>query len=189
MALTESIYTRRSVRSFASTPLTQNQLSQVLWAGNGTEVDAISGPTRTAPSAGARYPVELYVVTGAVDGIDPGVYSYSPKPNTLQLVRHGDFRTDLARAAVLQRFIARAPAILVVGVVYRRTTVVYGERGRERYARMDAGHSAQNIILQATALDLGSVTVGAFSDERIVEILRMDKSDPLYIIPIGQPAR
>ena len=188
VSLNEAIYERRCIRSFSDEPLTLDHLGQLLWAGNGSRVDAVSGPTRTAPSAGGLYPVELFVVAGDVEGLEPGIYAYRSSSHSLQLIKGGDFRPELTESALMQRFIGKAPATIVIAAVYERTTRKYGERGKERYVHMDAGHAAQNIFLQVTSLGLGTTTVGAFRDRGIKQLLDAEKAEPLYLMPLGVPA-
>jgi SagB-type dehydrogenase family enzyme len=163
------------------------QVAQLLWAGNGSAVDAVSGPTRTAPSAGGLYPVELYLVAGNVEELKAGIYSYDSSTHTLEMMQEGDVRSELTRAALGQYFIEEAPMTIVIAGVYERTTRKYGDRGRERYVKMDAGHAAENIFLQVTALELGTTTVGAFRDRDVKQVLGLRKAEPLYIMPVGKP--
>ncbi len=183
MALEEAIRKRRSVRAFGGDSLALDEVSQLLWAAQG-----ITGKRgfRAAPSAGALYPLELYVVVGHVDGLSPGVYHYRPSEHDLVLVTNGDRRRQLAKAALDQDWVRRAPAVLVVTAVYRRTLVKYGQRGR-RYVHMEVGHAAQNIYLQATARHLATVMVGAFHDSDVQEALGLpDEHEPLGLMPVGQ---
>ncbi|MFP4375174.1 MAG: SagB/ThcOx family dehydrogenase [Spirochaetaceae bacterium] len=187
MNLEEALYERHSARSYSDKPLSLGELGQLLWAGNGMNVDGVSGPTRTAPSAGGIYPQELFVAAGNVEGVDPGIYSYRSEDHTLEMISEGDRRSDLARAALNQSFIAEAPAVIVVAAVPERSASKYGRRGSERYAYMDSAHSAQNILLQATALSLAAVPVGAFDDDSVDRIMEPGRAVPLYIIPAGHP--
>ena len=190
ISVEEAIWRRRSIRAYRDEAITLNQLSQLLWAAQG--ITDVERGYRAAPSAGALYPLELYVAVGEgcvkADGafLKAGVYHYRPRDHTLRLVLSGDLRRELAEAALGQMFIADAPAVIVFTAVYERTTSRYGRRGI-RYVHMEAGHAAQNVYLQAVALDLGTVVVGAFQDRRIKEILRLDREDPLYLMPIGHP--
>ena len=171
------------MREFVDTPLTLEEVSQLLWAAQG--ITAKWGG-RTAPSAGALYPLELYVVVGNVDGLPQGVYKYRPAGHDLVKVVDGDQRSRLAEAAVGQSWVRDGAIDIVVAAVYERTMRKYKERGI-RYVHMEAGHAAQNIYLQATTMDLGMVTVGAFFDEQVSEILGMPKDEaPLYVIPVGR---
>lgn len=174
---------RRSVRAYSGENLTIEELSQLLWAAQG-----ITEPWggRTAPSAGALYPLELYVVVGNVTDLDAGVYQYRPANHELEKTRDGDVRAALAGAALNQGFIGDAAIDLVIFGVFNRTTVKYRERGI-RYVYMEAGHAAQNVYLQAESLDLGTVTIGAFDDPAVQQIVGMqEQGRPLYIMPVGR---
>ncbi len=174
---------RRSVRGFAEGGLELGHAAQLLWAGQGiTHPDGL----RTAPSAGATYPLELLLVAGAVVSVPPGVYRYEPGPHRLALALPGDRRRELAEAALGQGWIARAPAVVVIAAIVRRTTARYGDRGR-RYVHIEAGHAAENIALQAVALGLGSTVVGAFADDRVALLLGLGDAEPLLLIPVGRP--
>jgi|UniRef100_A0A7V3PS59 SagB-type dehydrogenase family enzyme len=176
----QALLHRRSVRSFSAEPLTLEDISQLLWAAQGK-----TGKTygRTAPSAGATYPMEVFLVAGNVSGIDAGIYQYLIEIHGLKLIRHGNFSKELANAALGQNFISTAPAVIVLTCEYRRTTGRYGERGI-RYVHMEAGHIGENISLECVARQLGTVMVGAFLDSAIQRILST-KYEPLYIIPVG----
>ncbi len=173
---------RRSIRSFANKPVTLEELSQLLWAAQG-----ITDPRglRTAPSAGALYPLELFIVSGNVASLPAGTYRYEPVGHHLVRVAEGDQRPDLADAALGQSPIRKAPVVIAIVADERKTTVKYGERG-VRYAHLEAGHAAQNICLQAEALGLGSVVIGAFSDRDVASLLRSAGRLPLYLIPLGR---
>ena len=188
LSLERALFERESVRSFAETAISREELGQLLWAGNGMQVDAISGPTRTAPSAGGLYPQELFVFAGNVEGLAPGVYRYEADAHALIGIIDGDRRGELARASLNQRFIADAPATIIVGGVVERTRAKYGKRGAERYVYMDAAASAENIFLQATSLGLATLTVGAFDDTQVSELIDSEiEAQPLFIMPIGYP--
>ena len=174
---------RRSTREYTGEPLTLQEVSQLLWAAQG-----ITDPRgfRTAPSAGALYPLEVYLVVGDVQNLEEGVYRYEPLEHELVKVLDGEKRAELSRAALKQDWVKEAAIDIVFAGVYERTTVKYGERGI-RYVHMEVGHAAQNLCLQATAMDLGIVTVGAFHDEQVKEVLNLQENEqPLYIIPIGR---
>jgi SagB-type dehydrogenase family enzyme len=177
---------RHSEREFADRPMELVQLAQLAWASLGRNR---SGGGRTVPSAGALYPLDLYVVAGDVGDLTPGVYCYDPATHAFDLRSAGDHRGELADAAFGQRWVADAPAVLVVAAVYVRATVKYDERG-VRYARMEAGLVAQNLCLQAEALDLGATFVGAFDDDAMRDVLgSTDAVEPLVVVPVGTPAR
>lgn len=178
MSLEEAIANRRSVREFTDEPLSFNEISQLLWAAQGT-----TDPRglRSAPSAGALYPLELYVATAE------GAYHYLPRGHALQVVWEEDRRPDLWEAGLKQSALQEAAAILVVTAVYQRTEAKYGERA-ERYVKLEAGHAAQNILLQAVALELGAVPIGAFYDDQVQAALALPGDHlPLYLIPVGHP--
>jgi len=181
MSLEESLAKRRSIRSFKAEALTREQISQLCWAAQG-----ISDPKRglrTSPSAGALYPLELYVVTGE------GVEHYVPKGHALEKHREGDLRGKLQGAALGQSCVGKAPATFVIAAVVSRTQRKYGQRA-ERYVWMEVGHAAQNILLQATALGLGAVPVGAFRDEEVAKALSLPADHaPQYLIPVGVPEK
>jgi len=188
MPLAEAIARRRSIRDFAPQPISQLQLSQILWAAQG-KTDTW-GRYRTVPSAGATYPLEIFVVCGTngVDEIDAGIYHYNMDSYSLTLHYDGDVRLALAGAALGEEGIYEAPVDIVICAIFERTTLSYGSRG-ERYVHMEVGHAGQNIYLQATALGLATFAIGAFNDEQVREVLRLDKQyKPLYIMPVGKPA-
>lgn len=184
VSLEEAIQNRRSVREFTDEPLTLGEIGQLLWAAQG--ITSTHG-ARAAPSAGGTYPLEIYVAAGRVTGLEPGVYRYRPATHDLALVATGDARAELADASLDQIWVREGAAAVVISAVYSRTTERYGERG-VRYVHLEAGHAAQNLCLQATALGLGVVVVGAFSDDRVQDVLHMPREeDPLYVVPIGRP--
>ena len=182
---------RRSQRRFQDKSLSADQLSQILWAAYGiTEPKAnpafLRGGLRTTPSAGALYPLEIYVMVGKVKDIDPGVYNYVPKEHKITRVIDKDLRAELSEAALGQGMISEAPISIVYSAIFSRMTEKYGDRGRERYVCMDLGHSAQNVYLQTEALHLGTCAVGAFVDDKVSEVLQLSENEePLYIMPVG----
>ncbi len=179
-----AIHERRSVREFSRRTLSLADVAQLLWATQGiTSSDGL----RTAPSAGALYPLELYLVAGEVDSLPAGLYRYRPEQHRLNHLADGDLRKALAAAALDQSWVRRAPAVLVIVGVYERSAKKYGERAR-RYTRIETGHAAQNVYLQATALGLGTVIVGAFDDEEVQDALGLpDDHAPLALMPVGHP--
>ncbi len=184
MSLEFALFMRRSVRSFQNHPLSLASVSQLLWAAQGI---TNSMGLRTAPSAGALYPLEVYVFAGNVEGVSAGLYRYNSQGHQLDRLDERDRRDDLCRAALGQAPVRQAPAAFMITGVGRRITAKYGNRGI-RYMLMEAGHVAQNICLQATALDLGAVVIGAFSDREAADILKLDSEEsPLYIIAVGKP--
>lgn len=181
----EAIYQRRSVRSYKKEPLTLKQVSQLLWAAGGLTIDGVSGATRAYPSAGARYPLEIYLAAGDVEGLTPGLYRYEATQHKIILVKEGDLRKELANAALGQGMIVNAPVSIIFLADFSRTTRRYGERGK-RYVYMDVGHAGQNVHLQAESLGLGTVVIGAFRDEEVKKVLGIADLEPLYIMPIGK---
>lgn len=182
-SLEKSLTLRRSIRKFINQPLSQGNIAQLLWAAQGI---THSSGYRTAPSAGALYPLEVYLVVGMVDKLYPGIYHYQPHHQKLISIKEGDFRDLLSNAALGQKTILRAPAAIAIAAVYERTTGKYGRRGVQ-YVHMDAGHAAQNICLQATALGLGTVPIGAFHDKKVAATLQLPENQiPLYILPVGK---
>jgi SagB-type dehydrogenase family enzyme len=184
MSLERALAERRSVRDYQrNEPMSLEHLSQLLWAAQGvTDRRGL----RTAPSAGALYPLEIYAIAGKMDGLHSGVYRYKPAGHELVQVLEGERRAELASAALGQSFVRDAPASIVIAAVYERTTRRYRDRGIQ-YVHMEVGHAAQNVCLQAVALGLGSVVVGAFQDNDVKKILQMPESEePLAIIPVGR---
>jgi len=182
MSLEQAIGDRRSVRDYTEEPVTLDEVSQLLWAAQG-----ITSPegARAAPSAGGTYPLEIYVAVGRVTGLDPGVYRYEPEGHQLVLVSAGDVLADLSAASLDQAAVGNAAVAFVAAGVYARTTERYGERGI-RYVHLEAGHAAQNLCLQAAALGLGAVPIGAFADDEVREVMHMlDDEEPLYVLPVG----
>ena len=183
VSIEQSLLQRRSIRSYTDEPLTLQEVSQLLWAAQG-----ITDPRgfRTAPSAGALYPLEVYVVCGHVQDLTSGIYRYGPDEHRLVRIIDGDKRTELARAALGQSCVEEGAVAFVFTAVYERTTAKYGDRGI-RYVHIELGHATQNLCLQATALELGVVTIGAFYDEEVTKLLNLPEDEqPLYIIPVGR---
>jgi SagB-type dehydrogenase family enzyme len=167
------------VREFTEDPLNLGELGQLLWAAQGT---THPDGYRTAPSAGALYPLEVYAV------IQEGVYHYDPQGHRLSLHRQGDARSALHAAALQQEPVLEAPVVFVIATVYERTGKKYGVERGPRYVHLEAGHAAQNLLLQAVALGLGAVPVGAFYDDKVKAILALPADQqPLYLIPVGHP--
>jgi SagB-type dehydrogenase family enzyme len=189
VSVERSIANRRSRREYGTDPLSRRDLGQLLWAAQGV-TRRVSG-YRVAPSAGALYPLEVYVVVGTpgVEGLEPGVYRYRPRRHELAMGEAGDVQQELRRASVDQEFVATAAVDLVVCAVDARTTAKYGQRGRRRYVPMEAGHVGQNVYLQAESLGLATVTVGAFDDDRVREAVGAPADQrPLYVVPVGTRA-
>ena len=190
----EAILLRKSIREWSDKPLNITQLSMILWVTQGVVEDIHGWLRRASPSAGATYPLEIYVVVGEGgvylgDGkyLPAGVYKYDFRRHSLRLVVSGDMRDRLWRASLMQDWVREAPVNIVICAVYERTTSRYGDRG-VRYVILEAGHVGQNIYLMTTALGLGTVAIGAFYDDEVANIIKATRNErPLYIFPVGVP--
>jgi len=179
VSLEEAVAARRSIRSYDGTPLEAAEVSQLLWAAQG--VTEAGGRGRAAPSAGGTYPLELYLATA------DGLARYLPEGHRLALLGGVDLRSELAAATGGQQWVADAAVVVVIAAVFERTAGRYGERA-ERYVYLEAGHAAQNLLLQATALGLGAVPVGAFRDADVAHLLSLPGDHiPVYLIAVGRP--
>jgi SagB-type dehydrogenase family enzyme len=179
----EALLKRRSVREYGKKPLSLQEVSQLLWAAQG-----ITGGygMRTAPSAGALYPLELYLVAGHVNELAAGIYRYRSKGHDLLKLAEGDKRRELYLASLEQEAVRDGAAAIVIAAVYGRTTIKYGKRGL-RYVHMEVGSVAQNIYLQAVTLKVGTVFIGAFDDAKVKRVINMpDGEEPLAIMPLGR---
>jgi SagB-type dehydrogenase family enzyme len=177
MSLEEALAARRSVRELSGEALSRDELSQLLWAAQGITG---GGGFRTAPSAGALYPLELYVATAE------GLFHYEPRGHRLLRLSAADPRPALRRAALEQAPVGEAPAVFVVAARIARTEAKYGPGRSPRYVHLEAGHAAQNLLLEAVAIGRSGVPVGAFDDSRVRHVLALpDEEGPLYLIPIG----
>lgn len=169
---------RRSVREFASERLTHAEVGQLFWAAQGITAD---WGGRTAPSAGALYPLELHAATPS------RVLRYLPDGHRAEVTTERDLRPDLMAAALDQDAVGHAPLVVAVVAVPARTAATYGDRAR-RYVDLEAGHAAQNLLLQAVALDLVAVPIGAFDDEAVARLLALpNDQEPRYLLPVGHP--
>lgn len=184
MSLEETIKKRRSIRRYKKEALTPKEVSQLLWS-----VQGITDPStgmRSAPSAGATYPLEIYIAIGNVFDIPQGLYKYRPAEHALLKIKDGDVRKELAQAALGQDFLADAGVVIGFAAVFDRTTGRYGERGR-MYVHMEIGHASENVYLQAVSLGLGTVAVGAFREGDVAQALNLPKEEvPLYLMPVGR---
>jgi SagB-type dehydrogenase family enzyme len=179
ISLEAAIAQRRSVRQYGPATLSLKEIGQLLWSAQG--ITGEHSTRRAAPSAGARHPLVLYVCRG------DGIWRYYPQGHTMRQHLERDVREDLAEAAWRQDFIGEAPCVFVFSAVYERTRERYPERAM-RYVPMDVGHATENLSLQAVALGLGSVSVGAFDDKAVKRVLALpDKEEPMYLIPVGHP--
>jgi SagB-type dehydrogenase family enzyme len=171
------------VRNYSDGVLDLTEISQLVWSAQG--ITHARG-FRTAPSAGALYPLELYVIAGRVKNLPSAVYRYSPRQHALVKMVSGDMRPELCRAALGQSAVRKAPVVLLFCAVFERTTTKYGQRGI-RYVHMEVGHAAQNVCLQAIALELQTAVIGAFRDEAVKKILNLPAEEqPLYLVPVGR---
>jgi SagB-type dehydrogenase family enzyme len=188
MSVEEAIARRRSVRHFRGKQLPLAVLSQILWAAQG--ITDSEGGFRAAPSAGALYPLELYVVAskGGVEGLPEAVYHYEPKGHRLTLVRGGDFGGALEAATWGQEIVSQAAASIVMVGVFSRTAGKYGRRGNQ-YVFQESGHAGENAFLQAVALGIGAVVMGAFGEGAVRKVIGVGPDEkPLCVLPIGFPA-
>jgi SagB-type dehydrogenase family enzyme len=178
VSLEETMERRKSRRSFKRTTLTKKQLSQLIWSAG------------KAPSAGATYPLDLYVVIGeeCVDEMDAGVYHAEKGYSQLEMDKKGDLREELAIACLSQMFIADSPVSFVITAEYERAARRYGDRG-VRYAHIEVGHVGQNIYLECEALGMATVAIGAFYDDEVARVLSLPKEHkPIYVMPVGVSA-
>lgn len=187
VALEDAIIKRRSVREYANEPLSLKQVSQLLFAAQG--ITAEDGPYRAAPSGGALYPFEIYIIAHNIEGLPAGLYHYAVREHALEQIKTGEFRDEITRAGLGQECLGDAGATFVLTAIFDRSRSKYGDRGF-RYVYMEAGHISQNICLQAVSLELGSVTVGAFFDDQVNQLLDADGEHEavIYLQPVGRLA-
>lgn len=183
VSVEQALRSRRSVREYTNQPLTLDDVSQLLWAAQGkTHAYGL----RTAPSAGALYPLELFIVAGQVDDLEAGIYRYRTHEHDLIKVSDGDKRVDLCNAALGQESIREAPAVIVFTAVYERVMKKYGDRGIQ-YTHIEVGSATENIYLQAETMDLGTVIMGAFQDDKVIKVIgAAEDEEPLAIMPVGR---
>jgi SagB-type dehydrogenase family enzyme len=176
---------RRSVRAFSQRPLPLTAVSQLLWAAQG--MTAADGG-RTAPSAGGLWPLELHLVASRIEGLAPGLYRYSPASHALFCTASEVLVPKLAKASFEQDFIAEAAAVFLIAAVEGRTSRKY-RSDAPRYVAFEAGAASQNLALQAVALGLGTVVVGAFDEDAVGKLARLAAGErPLFLMPVGYPA-
>ncbi len=188
MPLWETIYRRRSIRNFQDKPLKKSVLSQLLWATQGITMESMGYEFRAAPSAGALYPIETYLVIHDIEGLDPGIFHYGVQNHELELLRKGDFREPVARAALDQDMAYSANVVFVWTAVFQRSKWKYDQRAY-RYIYLDAGHIAQNLALAAVSLNLGSCQIGALYDQEVNALIDVDgeKESVVYMTAVGRP--
>ncbi len=183
MSLEEALTLRRSIRSYTEEPMTASEVSQLLWSAQGITNER---GYRTAPSAGATFPLEMFLVVSNVDGLEKGLYHYHPDGNQLEFMREADLAEPIYQASLSQSMVLDGGIVLVFAAIFERTTERYGERGI-RYVHNEIGHASQNVHLQAAALDLGTVVIGAYDDDEVEEVLRLgDQYRVLYLMPVGK---
>lgn len=180
VSLERTLNERRSIRQYAPGSLALEEVSQVLWAAYGKN----KWSKLTSPSAGALYPLTIYLIAADVDGLNAGFYKYNNQKHSLDLISNDDLRKDLSAAALNQPYVMSAAAVIVICADYDITASRYGKRG-SRYVDIEVGHVGQNIYLETTALGLGTVAVGAFSDRDVKKVLGVEQG-PLYIMPLGR---
>ena len=182
ISVERSLKERRSVRRYSEEKISTADISQILWSAQGI-TDKTRG-LRTAPSAGALYPLEIYLIAGEVEGVPKGIYKYSPHDHSIKMTIEGDRRQKLLTCC--QPFVRKAPVIVVITGVYSRTASKYGKRA-DQYVHIEAGAAGQNIYLQSESLGIGTVFVGAFIDSRLRSILSLPENEsPLGIMPLGR---
>ncbi|MBU1627422.1 SagB/ThcOx family dehydrogenase [bacterium] len=187
ISVEEAIKTRRTIRTFSSTPLTFKQISQLAWAGLGITEEGTGAFKRAAPSAGALYPIDVFFVIGdnCVEGMMAGIYKYIPQNHTFEFIRGEDQRIPIAEACLYQMFQAEAPINIVMTAQYSRSTVKYGDRGVQ-YSHMEVGHIGQNLLLQGVAMGLNTCIIGAFYDDIMQDILQVpDDYIPMIVLSLG----
>ena len=188
MNLETSIRKRKSVRSFSDRGFTLEQLARILLTADGLTQKRSGFHRRSAPSGGALYPLEIYVVVQNVESLKPGLYHFQVRDSSLELMREGDFGNEIHEAANHQDAVGDSPVTLVITSRFDRITQKYADRGY-RYAYIEAGAVCQNVYLQATALKMGTVAVGAFNDDATNKLIEVDgvHEAALLIMPIGFP--
>ena len=183
VSIEKALLKRRSVRSYKADPLSVSEVSQLLWSAQGLTG---SSRYRTAPSAGALYPLEVHLAAGNIIDVDSGIYRYDPHGHEIVLTIPGDRRPELYQAGLSQGSIRSAPVVMIFCAVFERVTGSYGKRGIQ-YVYMEVGHAIQNACLQAISLGLGSVVIGAFNDNEVKQIMKLEPDEqPLLLLPVGK---
>lgn len=187
-SMDEALRNRRSVRRFAPGPMALADLSFLLWAATGIRESRGGHSFRTAPSAGALYPIETYVAVNSVEGLPQGLYHYNVRAHALEQLRAGPIGDEVSRAALDQDMCAEAPVVLIHSAVFERTVWKYGQRGY-RYVYLDAGHVSAQMSLAAASMGLGSCQIAAIYDDEMNRLLGVDgvKESVLYMSVVGRP--
>lgn len=182
--LEEVLAHRRTVRTFSAEPITASQVAQLLWAAQGvTSPDGF----RTAPSGGGLYPLEIRVLAGKVEGLGSGTFRYLPATHALLPEQTGDQRAKLIEATGHQEWVTQGAAVFLISGVSSRSSVKYERRG-VRFTHLEAGHAAQNLLLQAIGLGLEAGTIGGFDDQKVRTALALPAGEePLYLLVVGYP--
>jgi len=186
IVLEEILMKRKSIRDFSKKPISIQDLSYLLWASTGIQRKEYGYEFRTAPSAGALYPIETYLVINNVENVPQGVYHYLIKEHALEELRLGDFRVNIAKAALDQYMCSTAAVVFIWTAIFNRSKCKYGERAY-RYIYLDAGHIAQNLALASTSLDLGCCPIAALYDDEVNRIISVDgvKESVIYMSIVG----
>ncbi len=180
------IASRRSVRTYAPTPMSLDQLGRILYLSGGITADLHGNARRAAPSSGALYPIELYPVVHRVDDLEPGVYHYDPRAHALEQLRTGDFRDHIVQNGIAQEFLGQCGVVLFVTMIMQRMRPKYQDRSY-RYGLIEAGHVGENAYLAATSMGLGACGVGAFMDDELNRMLGVDgiEEAAVYLLALG----
>ena len=190
LRITEILQIRQSFRSFSPKSLSEVELSFLLWASTGIQRREQGYEFRTAPSAGALYPIETYVVINNVEGLEKGLYHYNIEEHALEELKLGDLGGELSQAALEQEMLVDAPLVFVWTAIFERSKWKYRQRAY-RYVYLDAGIIGENLMLSATGIGLGSCNVGAFFDDEVNKILGVDGTaeSVVYLSVVGHPFR
>ncbi|MBD3231031.1 SagB/ThcOx family dehydrogenase [Candidatus Dependentiae bacterium] len=182
--ISETIKNRRSIRNYANKPLDKKEILTLLFAAQG--ITDKKNNLRAAPSAGATYPLELYIAVGNAKNLEPGIYKYNSKSNDITKIESGDKRSELCNNALSQEWIKQAAAVIIICAIYERTTNKYSENGK-KYVHMEVGAVAENVYLQAVPLNIGTVFVGAFDTDKVRKTIKANKNEePLCLMPLGK---
>lgn len=186
LTLEETLAKRRSVRHYSPKALSRLQLSQLLFAAQGVTQKMSRQLLRTAPSAGAFYPIETYILVNNVEGVEQGIYHYAVRQHALEMLKAGDFKRKIARAGLYQEMTGKANITLILTAIFDRARHKFGDRGF-RYVYLEAGHISQNIYLQAVSLGLGSVCIGGFFDQEVNQLIGVDgrQESVIYLHAVG----
>lgn len=186
VSVEKAIYNRQSIRSYSKQSLTLKEVSQLLWSANGINVDGITGASRSFPSAGGLYPLDVYFISFNIHKLDKACYKYIPEKNELRSHIRGNLRDQISKAAYSQSMFQTAAGVIVYVYDFNKIRKTYGERGARLYGPMDVGHSAENVYLQAESLGIGTVAVGAFDHKAVEKILNIKDKEVVYMLPVGK---